>query len=90
MDEKTKVRIQQLEKQIEFEKAEEERHADMYRPLIKEVDQLTKSIFSSLINRSRVRELNKRMQHYADIANKHQDKAAELRRELYNLEYDNR
>ncbi|GHE69524.1 MULTISPECIES: hypothetical protein [Roseivirga] len=80
------ARIEELKKQIEYEHQEEYRYVEKFRPLVQEVDRLSKSFLGILLNRATIKRLNKEMQSYADVANDHQRRKNQLRKELNELE----
>lgn len=86
MNTSKKTRIAELKRMIEQEHSEEYRYVEMFRPLVKEVDELSKSFLGSILNSGRIKRLNKEMQGYADIANEHQRRKNKLREELRELE----
>jgi hypothetical protein len=86
MSENKLEKIAELKNKIDFEHSEEYKNVELFRPLIKEVDKLSKSFISTLINKSQIKRLNDRMQEFADIANHHQRRKNEFRKELYELE----
>ena len=79
-------KIEDLKRKIDYEYTEEYRNVKLFRPLIKEVDDLSKTWISSILNSSMIKRLNREMQEYADIANYHQRKKIEYMDELRELE----
>lgn len=86
METSKEKRIAELERMIEHEYSEEYRYVEMFRPLIKEVDELSKSFIGTILNSGRIKRLNKEMQGYADMANDHQRRKNKLKEELSKLE----
>ena len=79
-------RIAELKEKIEHEYQEEYKYVRLFRPLIKDVEDLSKSFFSRIFNKGEIDRLNEKMQGYADMANYHQRRKCDYQDELRELE----